>query len=217
MKLKSLLFSAFMLTTFFMMAQTPDWSSDVYKYGELYPGYIIDATGTKTEGFIKYQNRYSLQNNIVFYTDKTNKKTKTKYKTQDLLEYKVADKLYHCIHYSGGLLKKPVRGNLVVNEDCITEYIWYERAENYSTMRKASGETQEEFLDRMYPPTTLFKKEGDSEVKTVASFALKFSEKMSDWISDNADISGKVAAKEKGYKVLNLLQIIDEYNEACEK
>ncbi|MDG1332843.1 MAG: hypothetical protein P8P74_10955 [Crocinitomicaceae bacterium] len=215
MKLKTLLFSAFMLTTFFMLAQ--DWSTDVYKYGELYPGYIVDTDGNKTEGFIKYQNRYSLQNNILFYTDKNDKKTKTKYKSQDLAEYKVADKLYHCIHYSGGALKKPIRGNLVVNEDCITEYVWYDRDENYSTMRKQSGETQEEFLNRLYPPTTLFLKDGEEEVRTIASFALKFSKKMSEWIGDNLDLAGKVAAKEKGYKVLNLLQIIDEYNESCEK
>ncbi|MFK7784896.1 MAG: hypothetical protein AB8B56_07265 [Crocinitomicaceae bacterium] len=215
MKLKSLLFSAFMLTTFFMMAQ--DWSTDVYRYGELYPGYIVDGTGKKTEGFIKYQNRYSLQNNIIFYTDKNNKKTKEKYKSQDLMEYKVADKLYHCIHYSGGLLKKPVRGNLVVEEGCIMEYVWYERNENYSTMRKQAGETQEEFLNRLYPPTTLFLKDGDSEVKTIAGMALKFSKKASEWLSDNSDISGKIVAKEKGYKALNILQIIDEYNESCEK
>lgn len=217
MKLKNLLFSAFMLTTFFMMAQTPDWSSDVYKYGEIYPGYIVDSKGNKTEGFIKYQNRYSLQNNILFYTDKDDRKSKKKYKAEDLKEYKVADKLYHVIHYSGGLLKKPLRGNLVVNEDCISEYVWYDRDENYSTMRKQSGETQEEFLNRLYPPTTLFLKDGEEEVRTIASFALKFSKKMSEWIGDNLDLAGKVAAKEKGYKVLNLLQIIDEYNESCEK
>jgi hypothetical protein len=204
-----------MLTTFFMMAQ--DWSTDVYKYGELYPGYIIEANGTKTEGFIKYQNRYSLQNNIIFFTDKDNRKTKKKYKSQDLLEYKVADKLYHCIHYSLGLLKKPIRGNLVVKEGCITEYVWYDRDENYTTMRKQAGETQEEFMNRMYPPTTLFLKDGDSEVKTIAGMALKFSKKASEWLSDNSDISGKIVAKEKGYKAINILQIIDEYNESCEK
>jgi hypothetical protein len=204
-----------MLTTFFMMAQ--DWSSDVYKYGEIYPGYIVDSKGNKTEGFIKYQNRYSLQNNILFYTDKNDRKSKKKYKAEDLKEYKVADKLYHVIHYSGGLLKKPLRGNLVVNEACITEYVWYDRNDDYATMRKSSGETQEEFLNRLYPPTTLFLKDGEEDPRTIASFALKFSKKMAEWIGDNLDLAGKVAAKEKGYKVLNLLQIIDEYNESCEK
>ncbi len=217
MKLKTLVFSAFMLTTFIMMAQTPDWSTDVYKYGTLYPGYIIDADGKKTEGFIKYRNRYSLQNNILFYTDKNDKKSKTKYKGEDLTEYKVADKLYHVIHYSGGLLKKPLRGNLVVKEGCITEYIWYDREDNYSSMRKKSGETDEEFMNRVYPPTQVFLKDGEDEVRKPAQFLVKFSEKMSEWVGDNLDLAGKVAAKEKGYKMLNILQIIEEYNHNCEK
>ena len=215
MKLKSLLFSAFMLTAFIMVAQ--DWSTDVYKYGTLYPGYVIDEDGKKTEGFIKYQNRYSLQNDLLFYTDKDNKKSKVKYKTQDLTEYMVADKLYHVIHYSGGLLKKPLRGNLVVNDGCITEYVWYDRADDHLQMRKTGGETDNEFLDRKYPPSQLFLKDGEEEVKKPAKFLLKFSEKMAEWIADDLDLAGKVAAKEKGYKMLNLLQIIDEYNENCEK
>ncbi len=215
MKLKSLMFSAFMLTTFFMMAQ--DWSTDVYKYGELYPGYIIDAGGTKTEGFIKYDDRYSMQKDILFYTDKADKKSKTKYKTDDLTEFKVADKLYHCIHYSGGLFSKPINANLVVKVDCITEYVWYDRAEDYMTMRKTASETNEEFYARMYPPTTLFLKAGEEDVKTISGFALKFTEKMSEWIADNAELAEKISSKEKGYGMLHLLDIIEQYNESCEK
>lgn len=215
MKLKSILFSAFMLSSFIMLAQ--DWSSDVYKMGELYPGYIIDASGKKTEGFIKYDNRYDMQNDVLFYTDKDDKKSKVKYATADLKEYMVADKLYHCIHYSGGLLAKPIRANLVVKEGCITEYVWYDRNEAYMTMTRGAGESEEDFYARMYPPTSVYLKDGDEEAKTIAGFALKFADKMSEWISDNAALSEKVASKEKGYGALNMLNIIDEYNANCTK
>lgn len=215
MKLKSILFSAFMLTTFIMFAQ--DWSTDVYKQGELYPGYIVDTDGKKTEGFIKYQDRYSMQKDVLFYTDKDDKKSKVKYATSDLTEYKVADKLYHCIHYSGGLLSKPINANLVVKEGCITEYVWYDRADDYLTMRKTGGETDEQFAARMYPPTTLYKKNGDDDVKTVQSFALKFADKMAEWISDDAALSEKVSSKEKGYGMLHILDIIEQYNANCAK
>lgn len=215
MKLKSIVFSAFMLTTFFMMAQ--DWSSDVYKYGELYPGYIVDANGTKTEGFIRYDDRYSMQNDILFYTDKNDKKSKVKYKTDDLTSYKVADKLYECIHYSGGLLKKPIRGNLVVTEGCITEYRWYDRDENWATMRKTTGETDEAFLDRKYPPTTVFVKDGDEDAQTIAKMGLGFAKDMSEWISDQPELAEKVANKEKGYGALNMFAVIEEYNKNCTK
>jgi hypothetical protein len=215
MKLKSILFSAFMLSSFIMMAQ--DWSSDVYKMGELYPGYIVDASGKKTEGFIKYDNRYDMQNDVLFYTDKADKKSKVKYATADLKEYMVADKLYHCIHYSGGLLAKPIRANLVVKEGCITEYVWYDRNEAYMTMTRGSGESEEDYYARMYPPTQVFLKDGDEDAKTIASLALKFAEKMSEWISDNAALSEKVATKEKGYGALNMLYVIEEYNTNCTK
>ena len=82
MKLKNLLFSAFMLTTFFMMAQT-DWSSDTYKYRELYPGYIV-KDGEKIEGYIQYTNRKALQETVVFYTDKDDRKSKTKVQVKRL-------------------------------------------------------------------------------------------------------------------------------------
>lgn len=215
MKIKSILFSAFMLSSFIMMAQ--DWSSDVYKMGELYPGYIVDASGKKTEGFIKYDNRYDMQNDVLFYTNKEDKKSKVKYATADLKEYMVADKLYHCIHYSGGLLAKPIRANLVVKEGCITEYVWYDRNEAYMTMTRGVGESEEDFYTRMYPPTSVYVKDGDEEAKTIAGFALKFADKMSEWISDNAALSEKVASKEKGYGALNMLNIIDEYNANCTK
>ncbi|MBZ0207643.1 MAG: hypothetical protein K8H89_15085 [Flavobacteriales bacterium] len=195
--------------------QAQDWSSDVYRSGELYPGYVIDASGTKIEGYIKYQNRYTMQNEVQFYTDKDDKKSKEKYKTSDLTEYKVADKLYHCIHYSGGLMSKPVRANLVVTEGCITEYVWYNRADNYAIMQKGASETEEEFMARMYPSVMVFKKKGDDEVRSLDQFAMKFASKMSEYVSDNAELSKKVADKEKGYGMLNIQPIIAEYNAAC--
>ena len=98
--------------------------------GNSIPGYIVDASGKKTEGYIKYQNRYTMQNEVLFYTDKDDKKSKQDLKTKDLKEYMVADKLYHCINYSGGLSGSAIRANLVVEDGCITQYVWYNRAEN---------------------------------------------------------------------------------------
>lgn len=195
--------------------QAQDWSSDVYRSGELYPGYVIDASGTKTEGYIKYQNRYTMQNEVLFYADKDNKKSKVKYKTKDLSEYKVADKLYRCIHYSGGLMAKPVRANLVVKDGCITEYVWYNRADNYAIMQKGANETEEEFMARKYPSVMVFKKKGDDDVRSLDQFALKFASKMSDYVSDNAELSKKIADKETGYRMLSIQPIIAEYNAAC--
>lgn len=209
-KLATLLFTCASL-----MSIAQDWSTDVYKYGEEYPGYVITSSGDKVEGYIKYKDRYTMQNDVELYTEKGNKKTKQKFSTGDLTEYKVADKLYHCIHYSGGLLKKPIKANLVVTEGCITEYVWYDRSENYMTMQRGSSESEEDFMKRMYPPKSVYLKNGDEDPKTLDYFALKFASKMSEWISDDAVLSKKVADKEDGYGMLKILEIIAEYNENC--
>jgi hypothetical protein len=194
-----------------------DWSSDVYRMGELYPGYIVDATGKKTEGFIKYQNRYTMQNEVLFYTDKDDKKSKQDLKTKDLKEYKVADKLYHCINYSGGLVGSAVRANLLVQEGCITQYVWYNRVENWAILQKGPAESEEEFMNRMYPSVMVFMKAGDEQPRSLDYFGLGFPKKMSEYVSDNAALAKKVADKEKGYGMLKVLDIISEYNAGCTK
>ena len=213
MTLRTLVSAACLAAAAIVSAQ--DWSSDVYRMGELYPGYIVDANGTRTEGWIKYQNRYTMQNEVLFYTDKDNKKSKQDLKTKDLKEYKVADKLYHCINYSGGLIGSAVRANLVVKEGCITEYVWYNRAENFALMQKGANETEEEFMTRMYPPVSVYYKKGDEKPRSLDYFGLKFADKMSEYVSGNAELARKVANKEKGYGMLNILAIMDEYNASC--
>jgi len=213
MKLKSLLFAAFMFCGFVMFAQ--DWYNPAYSYGQQYAGYIIDADGNKTEGFIKYKNRYAMQQGVEFFTEKGNRKSRVKYKAQDLKEYKVGDHLYHVIHYSGGLLKKPLRGNLVVKTGCISEYIWYDRDENFATMRKNVGESQEDFDNRLYPSKTVYLKKGSDEPHSTDYYALGFAKRVSALVSDNQELSEKVANKEKGYRMLKFYAIIEEYNENC--
>jgi len=215
MTLRTLLSTGLFLLITTIYAQ--DWSSDVYRGGELYPGYIIDAAGKKTEGYIKYQNRYTMQNEVLFYTDKDDKKSKQDLKTKDLKEYKVADKLYHCINYSGGLVGSAVRANLVVQEGCITQYVWYNRAENWAIMQKGATESEEEFMARMYPSVMVFMKAGDEQPRSLDYFGLGFPKKMSEYVSDNAELAKKVADKEKGYGMLKVLDIINEYNAACTK
>lgn len=202
------------MTSITLSAQ--DWSTDVYKYGEEYPGYVIEANGNKIEGFIEYRNRYSMQNEVVFFKTKGDKKSKIKFDTGDLKEYKVADKLYHCINYSGGLLSKPIKANLLVSDGCIREYVWYNRAENYTTMQKLQGESDEDFNKRLYPPVTIYYKEGDEKPVETSYFAMKFTTKMAAYVAKDKELAAKVTAGEKGYKMLNILDIIAEYNKNCE-
>lgn len=197
-------------------AITQDWDAEVYRYGEQYPGYIIDAQGKKHEGYIKYTDRVQLQERVEFYTEKGNRKTREKYKTKDLQAYKMADKEYHVIHYSGGLLKKPVRGVLLVEEACISQYVWYNKAENFSMLRKSPAESDEEFDERRYPRKALFLNRNNEYPIEYSHFAFGFRKKMAELVSDNKELVQKIENKEKGYGLLNIPGIIEEYNQACE-
>lgn len=75
MTLRTLLSTGLFLPITTIYAQ--DWSSDVYRGRRALPRFhIIDAAGKKTEGYIKYQNRYTMQNEVLFFTDKDDKKSK---------------------------------------------------------------------------------------------------------------------------------------------
>lgn len=202
---------------FALFTNAQDWSTDVYQYSEEYPGYIIEEDGTKKEGFITYKNRYTMQNEVIFYGEKGNKKTKEKYKTADLKEYKVADKVYHCISYSGGLLKKPIRANLLIKEGCINQYVWYNRADNYMVMQQGENETDEEFNKRKYPPVWVVNKAGTNEPKSIDQFGLKYKSKMAEFVAENPELAKKIEEGEKGYGMLAFEKIIDEYNAQCKE
>ena len=91
----------------------------------------------------------------------------------------VGDKTYRSIHYSGGLLAKPLRFNLVTTDGAITEFIFYDEM--------GTGETK-----------TVYHKPHDAnnaQPVELQSFGLKFAKKMSEYVADYAELSKKVADK----------------------
>lgn len=215
MKMRGLLAVLFVFAGWMINAQ--DWSTDKYQYNEIYEGYIITKEGERIDGFIKYRNRYVMQEEVIFYKSKSNPSSKKKYMADDLMEYKVADKTYHCINYSGGASVSKIRANLLINgEGCIKEYRWYERASGYNTLTRREGETDDEFLDRKFPPTTVYFKDGDEMAVTKDFFKDDFTKKMAAYVKDYKELYKKVKGGEKGYdKLFNLEAIFKEYNEWC--
>lgn len=213
--MKYLLTSIALILTGLTFAQ--DVGNLIYSGGTYYDGYVIEADGTQKHGFIRYSDPYSIQSDVEFYTDKEDRKSKVKYKADDLSEYQVGELTFHVIHYSGGLFSKPVKGNLLQANGCISEYLWFGRAENYLTMTKLPSESDLDYRNRKYPPTNLYKRKDLEDVHETSYFALKFTDKMAEFVGDNKELAEKVTNKEKGYKMLNMLEIIAEYNEQCEK
>ena len=199
------------------VAYAQPWSSAEFKVGESYPGTVVLKDGTTLEGFVKYRNQYKMQTEVIFFTERNVNKTKENYFPKEVQEYTVAGKTYHCIHYTGGLFKKELGFVWLQEEGCISRYKYFSKAEGYNMMRKGPGESQEDFEKRLYPDKTVYQKEGDEYPVESQSFALKFSKKMSEFISDNAELAGKVADKEKGYRLGAMYDIIKQYNEECAK
>lgn len=184
-------------------AYSQDWSG--YSSGKIYPGYIIKTDGTKVEGYIEGQALAtpsdspfgnSNQSRVVFYTDSKNKKTKSIYKPEDLKEYKMADKIYRSISYSGGLTSKALRFVLLAEDGAIARYFWYDNTGSYAYPA--------------YESKDVFHKKNEKPFD--GSILTGFAKKMSEMVSDYPELSSKIANKEKGYGFVNIYSIIEEYN-----
>ncbi len=195
-----------------------DWSPEIYRVGTIYPGYIIKLDGDTIHGFIKADTRCSSggigssnQNSAQFFTNKTDKKPAAKYKPTDIKGYKIADKIYESINYSGGLFKKP-NFNLVVEDGAIRMYEWYATVENYHSISKQSGESWSEFDARRFETKVIVAKVPTEPIE-LSMLGLSFAKKMPDLIADHTELAQKVSAKEKGYTFLRMYEVIREYNE----
>lgn len=194
-----------------------DWSPEIYQVGKMYPGYIIKLDGDTTRGFLKADTRCSTggmgssnQNTAAFYLNESDKKPVAKYKPDEIKGYRIADKVYESINYSGGLMKKP-NFNLVVEEGVIRTYEWYSTVENYATVIKQSGETWKAYDARRFE-TKLIIAKNPTEPMEYSTLGMSFAKKMPVLIADNPEMAKKVADKEKGYTFLNMFEVIKEYN-----
>lgn len=222
--MKNILFSLFLLPTLTLFSQFENstteinWTPNNYEVGKIYPGYIIKLDGDTISGFIKADTRCSNggigssnQNSVLFYTNQTDKKPTSKYTPTSIKGYKIADKIYESINYSGGLLKKP-NFNLVVEDGAIRIYEWYSTVENYNLMTKQANESWKQFDDRRFE-TKLIVAKNPSEPIEFSILGLSFTKKLPPMIDDNSQLTNKVINKEKGYTFLNIFSVIKEYND----
>ena len=207
-------FSLILLITLNVQVSAQDWSTDKYQYDELYPGYVIKADGEKIAGFIKYRNRMSMQDEIVFFMDKNNSKTKETYRPEELLEYEVAEKHYDCIKYSGSALNNDTKAVLLVKKGCISEYAWYQRSDQYNKLVKGDGESDEDFAERKYPITTVYHQEGQIPID-LEYFKDDYAKKMSQYLSNNKELSSRVKKEKAEFSAFKAKALIAEYNKDC--
>lgn len=201
MKKSLCLFLFGIITT--LTAQSQDWSWNVYKFNKIYPGYYVTNEGDTIEGYFKHGDKVDNQNNCHYYKNETDSKPTSKFKPADIKGYKVADKTYRTMNYSGGLFSKPLRFVLLVTDGAIAEFIFY--SEDPTTPNDTK---------------TVYHKPHDAnnaDPVELQSFGLKFAKKMSEYVADYPELAKKIADKEEGYGMLKILDIIKEYNDWYKK
>lgn len=205
------------LTIFTFAVQAYDWDPSVYRVGKRYPGYIVTLEGDTIQGFVKARMRCaytavgkSNQNFCEFYRNEKDKKPLGKYKPNDINGYKVADKVYRSISYSGGLSKSK-NFNLFVNDGHITTYHWYAAQEGAASMRKTPDESWEEYDARRFTTSIVYQK-GDERPRESNYYLMSFAKRVAELVNEHEDLAESVKNKEKGYRMLKFDAIIEEYN-----
>lgn len=174
-----------------------DWSGNVYKIGKIYPGYYISNSGDTVNGYFYHGDQLQNQRSCRYFLNELDKKPTSTFKPEEIREYKVADKVYRSIHYSGGLFTKPLMFNLVVTDGPIAEYIFYPE--------DGSGESKMVFHKAHDPLNNL--------PVELQSMGMQFAKKMSEYVADYEELSQKILNKEKGYGMVRILEIVKEYND----
>lgn len=205
--MKQRILSLFLLMLITTMANAQDWSPSVYQLGNLYEGYIIKNNGERVDGYIEAQRRgcidsylSSNQTCVIFYSDPNNKRMSVVYTPDAIKGYMIAEKYYKSMHYSGGLLSKPLQFVLQVSDGYIAKYVWYTPSEDRNP------------YEMKFEEQILYQK-GDEMPIEISTLYLNFAQKVSTLVSEDVELSQKVLNKEKGYRLLNIENIITEYNE----
>jgi hypothetical protein len=187
-----------------LSAGAQDWSGKVYQIGTIYPGYYVSLTGDTVRGYFMHNNQVKNQSKCEYYKSETDRKPSETFGPEDINGYLVADKLYRSIHFSGGLLPKPLRFNLVTVDGGggITTFNFY----NEMYEREADGSIKYTIV--YYKPND----KENSKPMMMQDFGIGFAKKMAAYVADYEALSTKVTDKEKGYGMLQIDKIIEEYN-----
>lgn len=196
MTMKRILLCTLVLLTMKAAQAQPDWSGKVYMVGNIYPGFYVTNSNDTVYGYFEHGTQVSGQKKCKYYVNEMDRKPTKEFGPEDIKGYKVGDKLYRSINFSGGLNNKALRFNLVSKDGAITEFTFYSEDGNA---------TAEPVYHKPHDP------ENNKPVQ-ISYFGLGFAKKVSAYVADYPELAAKVSNKEKGYGMLNLLAIFDEYN-----
>lgn len=184
-------------------------------HSEKLPGYVITKKGDTVNGFLKRFLKIKSQRKVKFF--KTLDSKPESYKPNDLLAYKIAEDYYEVHPYEGmsgktkTFLLRTVEGKI----DLFEYYISVEDNQGNEMTLSKNGNTEISLdFDGTEIQTEVLAVKDNSEYLKFASPKLLFSFKkvMSKFVADYPELAKKISDKEKGYSVINILKIVNEYN-----
>jgi hypothetical protein len=177
------------ISLFTLRAHAQDYKKNQLSYG-IHPGTVITLDGQIVTGYISNGNYEKNQKQCIFYTDYTDSRSRKEYHPADIAGYTIENNQYKTIAYSGNLgFGKPAKNFIYVTKPgAIATYVFWGLSEQ------------------------LLWQKGDEEPVSNAAMLMNFKKSMLKLVGDNADLAGKIERKENGYGLINLSQIMDEYN-----
>lgn len=182
---------------------------------EKLPGYVVTNNGEKIEGYLKRFLKIKSQRKVKFF--KTLDDKPVVYDAKDLKAYHIADDSYETHPYEGlrgktkVFLLKTVEGKI----DLFEYYIRVEddQGKELTLSKKGNTEISLDFDGTKIETEILAVKDGQKYLKfSSPKFLFSFKNVMSKYVADYPELAKKIKSKEKGYKVLAILKIVNEYN-----
>ncbi len=183
---------------------------------EKLPGYIITNKGEKVEGYLKRFLKIKSQRKVKFF--KTLDSKPVVYNAKQLKAYKIADDYYEAHPYEGlsgktkVFLLRTVRGKI----NLFNYYIRVEdnQGKELTISKKGNKEVSLDFDGSKVETEVLAVKDGKEYLKfTSTKLMFSFKKVMSKYVADYPELAKKIKEKKKGYKILSILKIVNEYNE----
>ncbi|SMC94714.1 hypothetical protein [Pedobacter nyackensis] len=156
---------------------------------KLYPGTVVTLDGTVINGYVYNNYKEKNQKQCLFYKEKDGRSERI-YKPNELISYTIENTEYRSVNYDGTLrFGKPGKNFVFVAQPgAITTYAYY------------GSEKQ------------IFWAKGNEAPVIGADLTLGFKKNINKLIGDNTALASKVEQKQKGYGMMNIIDIINEYN-----
>jgi hypothetical protein len=183
---------------------------------EKLPGYVITNKGEKIEGYLKRFLKIKSQRKVKFF--KTLDDKPVVYEPNDLKAYKIENDYYETHPYEG-LSGKTKVFLLRTVDGKISLFDYYIRVEDdkgaeMTLSKKGNTEISLDFDGSEIQTEILAVKDGNDYLKFASSKVIfSFKGVMSKYVSDYPELAKKIKDKEKGYTILSILKIVNEYNE----